>query len=271
MNQVFLLDFDECLAPVNQSAGVENIKKLLKQKLGKRKGSLIGNSFGQMFRDINAILHAKTNARLIALKKRLNSYRIQIPRGLTGEAANFMWSRELWLKYLSDENNLDFDGRTITRLADAYWNGYSRASPMYPQAVEYLSRADNRRLFLILGSDRRLLFENGTMVYDPMISEKKKIVRIQKQGLGKLLPENHIITGDPYDKPSQEFWQKVMQRTGLAQTSQGIVVDDSLPTVLSAIKFGFNGYLPDRKDFYGRNDVEHKVDGYITELDQLPV
>ncbi len=268
MDYTLLLDVDHCLAPFNQDAGTEKVKQLLKEALGER-GLLIGDLFGRIFYDFDSIHHGNQDPKLFSLRDRINSYKVMVPNELSGKHVNFMWSRELWLKYLSDQHALSLDGETIIRIIDAYWEAISSASQVHPEALDYLRKLDKEKLFIITSSDKRLAFESDTWEYDPQISQQKKSIRVQNQGLRKVFPASHVITGDPIDKPSQEFWEKVMEITGLSKPSQGIVVDDSLAVVLSGKGFGFRGYLLDRKKFYKRVDVQDKVDGYITELNQL--
>ncbi len=268
MNCTLLLDVDHSLAPFNQDAGTERVKDFLKERLDK-KGISAGNLFGQIFYDLDSIHHGNNDPKPISLRDKLNSYTILVPPELAGISFNFMWSRELWLRYLSDQQKLGLDGKTITQTIDAYWDAVSTGSQAYTEAINYLRCLDRENLFIITGSDRRLVFEGESMRYDPKISEKKKVIRVENQGLKGLFSKSHIITGDPFDKPDPKFWQRVIDITGLSDKSKGVVVDDSLSIVLSAKVFGFRGYLLDRKKFYKKVDVENKVDGYLTELNQL--
>jgi FMN phosphatase YigB (HAD superfamily) len=261
-----LLDFDGCLAYQNRDAGIGRITHLLGGIIGD-KALKIGTEFGQINEGMESILHGKTDRKLLEFRKRLNSYEVVLPKEIESQKIDFMWSRELWLKYLSDKYKLCLDKRIITLIKE-FWEAVALASPLYPQVVSYLKNAGIHGIFIITGSDQDLLFRNGSIIYDPAYAEKMKIRRLRLQGL-TMLPRKNIITGDPYDKPSLGFWKKVMDITRLSKTSDGIVVDDSLPMVLASIKMGFNGYLLDRKGLYERKDVEKQVDGYITELDQL--
>ncbi|MBI4170499.1 MAG: hypothetical protein HY514_02305 [Candidatus Aenigmarchaeota archaeon] len=269
MKYTLLLDFDECLARQNRAAGIARVKAMLKEIAGP-KAEEAGNDFGQIYHDMDSILHDNKEPGLLLLKNRINSYTVKLPKELKSQKIDFMWSRELWLKHVSDKHGLNIDNKTIISIIEGYWNAIASSSPLYPQARKYLEKLDKSKVFIVTGSDKTLVADGKGFAYDSSMAEKRKISRIVKQGI-TMLPKTHIITGDPHDKPSDEFWKTAMKRAGLKEPAEGIIVEDSLSIVLSAMKFGFKGYLLDRHKFYDRKDAEKQVDGYITELNQLPI
>ena len=248
MTHVLLLDMDECLAPSN---------------------NVVGNGMLNIYKDMDAAHHGTITKSFLELKEALNSYAVKVPKTLKNITTGFIWSRELWLKHVSDKNGLGLDDKAIMKLIDAYWDAVALASQAYDDSLNFLKLQNKKMLFIITGSDRRLIMTNNEIKYDPKFSEKKKIKRIHKQGVKSFFPTSHIITGDPYDKPSTEFWERVMKHVGIKNKSYGIVVDDSMSIVLDAVKFGFSGYVLDRRGLYKKQDVKHKVTGYLTKLNDL--
>lgn len=267
MNHVLLLDFDQCLAKLNRDAAAKRVTKRLVEMLGTR-GNQMGKEFTEVYNKIDLILHGKKGPEFAALKEKINSYKVKVPEKLANENINFMWSRELWIKYLSDKYNLEIDNQAAVSIIRDYWDAVASNSPLLWEAREFLGKTDAKKVFIITGSDKTLVVENGSLKYDPKTAEKRKISRILRQGL-TMLPKSHIITGDPYDKMTDKFWGVVMKRTGIKKASQGIIVEDSLPVILSGTKFGFKGYLLDRRKFYDKKDVEKQIDGYITKLNSV--
>ncbi len=64
--------------------------------------------------------------------------------------------------------------------------------------------------------------------------------------LGNLVPRSRMIIGDPYDKPSAEYWRNVMNVARIKNKKNAVVVDDSPSVIHEAIKFGFDGIVMDR-------------------------
>ena len=105
MDQVLLLDFDECLAHFNYRAGVKKLINLLEIRVDD-KAPEIGKNFEQIYNDMDLILHGKGSKKILDVKDKLNSYDVKLPKELVGKKVDFMWSRQLWLKYLSDKYEL---------------------------------------------------------------------------------------------------------------------------------------------------------------------
>lgn len=260
---VLFFDLDGCLTPFDQQLGFEAVSESLKEITGTPK---FGTEFRKMF-DLIQIIHlGKTDKNAEKLKYALNSYNVQIPKSLIGKKTDFMWSRELWLKYLSDKYELQLNGNIITKIVDGYWDTISKQM-LFPHVASFLKQLHNR-MFIITSSDMRLLIKNNKIIYNPKISASKKMKRVLKQ-TGGLFKRKNIIIGDPYDKPSNEFWNIVMKVSQLSKPADGIVIDDSLRICLSAAEFGFRSFVIDRQNNYNKKDCF--IVSHITEIDQLPL
>ncbi|MDI6721648.1 MAG: hypothetical protein QMD85_04615 [Candidatus Aenigmarchaeota archaeon] len=266
MKYKILIDFDHCLAPFDHDIAAEAVKKELISAVGKD-GFAAGDEFGRIFYGMLSILHSNESHEAVGMKEKINSYAVVRPPELPPDADQ-KWSRELWLKYLSDKYGLHLDGKIIMHIVEKYWETIAQACKLYPDVTEFLRRFGDD-VFVITGSDDRMIFRNGSIIYDPLSSERKKIDRLEKQGLRNLLPSNHIITGDPYGKADEKFWQKAMRIAGLEDPADGIVIEDSLSVVLYGKKLGFKGYVLDRHGFYNKDDLTNKIDGYITGLKEF--
>jgi len=272
MPPTLLLDVDGTLAPFNQSAGTKAVTGLLVKLFG-NEGLKFGAEFSSLYDAFSSLHHGNESPELIALKNILNSYKVQLPQEFKERSENFMWSRELWLKHISEVHKLNLGWEQIISMTDTYWEAISFHSPIYSAIKEYLEELTKKDLllFLVVASDRRLALINGSITYDPKVPEKKKVKRVMEQGLSRFFRPQQVITGDPYNKPSSEFWQKCMKTAGLSDPSEAIVVDDAKAVVISAVKFGFMGCVLDRAGHYKRAEVESYGISYIIELNQLKI
>ena len=266
MKHLIFIDFDHCLAPCDHDIAATQVKKEL-STFGQT-GITVGNEFSQIYYHMVSVLHDNPSPEAIDLNARLNAYPVIRPKNLSSKNVDQKWSRELWLKYLSDKHNLDLDGKMIIRIVEKYWETLAANCKLYPDAVDFLKRFGNS-VFVITGSDDRLIFRKDSMVYDPKVSETKKIGRLEEQGLRDILPANHIITADPYSKTHENYWRKVISMTGLTTVKNGVVIEDSLPVIVAGRKRGFRGYVLDRYKFYNPNKIRDKIDGYFTSLKDI--
>jgi FMN phosphatase YigB (HAD superfamily) len=258
---MILLDVDETLAHQNQAVGLKKVAACLSSYGAP--GNKTADDFAKIYLAFNHIYHGKGDAGESKLHDEITSYKIKMPEDITGE--RLTWSRELWLKVVAEKNGLDISDEKIIAVIDAYWEGISLASPIYPDALAFLSKVKDK--FLVVGSDRRLSLEDGRLAYDPEIAHEKKIKRLFDQGFAKFFDSECIITGDPYDKPHLKFWQKAMGVMGISDPPNVILVDDSLKIAKSGADFGFDSYLIDRVGHY--TDIELGRIHYITSLEQL--
>ncbi|MBI2137305.1 HAD family hydrolase [Candidatus Woesearchaeota archaeon] len=270
MLPTLLLDVDGTLAQFNNSAGAEKVAEILIKRFGS-KGRQAGEDFLNAYKTMNLMHHGKKSPEHAAVMDALNSYTIKLPPELGQTGQNFMWSRELWLKYASELRKLNLTWNMIIEIVDSYWETASINSPPYPEVRECIEKLAKQglRLFLMTASDHRLTFRNGAITYEPKVSEQKKIKRVLEQGFSGIFKPQQIITGDPFNKPSMEFWQKCIKIAGLPKPSEAMVVDDAEAVVISAVKFGLRGCVLDRAGHYSRDNIEKSGISYITELNQL--
>ncbi|MBI4174127.1 MAG: HAD family hydrolase [Candidatus Aenigmarchaeota archaeon] len=169
-----------------------------------------------------------------------------------------MWSRQLWLRYLSDKHEINLDGKTISKIIESFWMSAAGNSKIDPKTEKWI-KDNEKRLFIITGSDRNLIFRAGKIIYNSKYSKRIKIKRMKAQGL-KIQPRN-IITGDPYDKDTREFWQNISKR----MPQDVIVIDDSTIIVSRAKNCGFRSFLfdPDGKHY------EKSFKNRITDLTEI--
>lgn len=95
-------------------------------------------------------------------------------------------------------------------------------SQLYPDTfalLEELKRAA-RPIFLITGSDVRLKLSEKGLIYDPGYSIKKKRQRLNILRKRLNLHYTETITGDPDDKPSEEFFKRAV---GIARRTVGFI------------------------------------------------
>ncbi len=270
MSYVLLLDVDGTLAQFNNSAGAEKVAEILAKLFGS-KGKRAGEDFLKIYQAINSTHHGKKSQEYASVVGTLNSFSIKLPPELWQTELNFMWSRELWLKYVSKMHKLNLSWSLIVKIIDSYWEAASLNSPLYPEVRGFLEKLvkNKSRLFLITASDNRLAFRNRAITYDPKVSEQKKIKRVLEQGFSGIFKPHQTITVDPFDKPSPEFWRKCVKVAGLTNPSEAVVIDDAKDVVISAVSFGFRGCVLDRACHYSSAEVRRAGAGYITRLEQL--
>lgn len=270
MINTLLLDYDGTLAPFNEDAATKRVKEMLAADLGS-KSEEVGGEFAEIFNALDAVLHSKADSRSTEVIRNINSYNVLTSADVGDYEIDFRWSRELWLKYLSDKYELGLEGEFIMKVIDGYWEALADSSPLFPDVGEYLGRQRNLGAYVITASDRRIAISQDTIRYDPSYSEKQKMSRIERTGLCKFINKENIVVGDPFDKPGDMFWSKIIAKAGIKDKKDAVVVDDSLSTVKSAKAAGFRGYVMDRIGVYDRNQAAAETDGYITGLDQLAI
>ncbi len=265
--QFYLFDFDHTLAPLNHDHPSGKVSEAL-EKMFPGKGTDAGKTFSNIFYGILDAYQGKSDTMNKKIKSAIEFYKIRVSNSFDGAKPDFLWSRELWLKYISNEFGLNISDKEISRLASIYWDHVPENCPIFPDSKDCLLKLDKEKIFIVTGSDMRLGFDEYSLFYDPELSKNFKRDRIEKQCPDLLLRSN-IITGDPYGKPSEGFWQAVLEITGIADPSKSVVIDDSLKVVLSAKNFGFQGYVLDREGLYRKAEIESEIDGYIRNLNEL--
>src|SRR3989338_3062928 len=171
MLPTLLLDVDGTLAQLNNSAGAEKVAEILIRLFGS-KGRQAGEDFLNAYKIMNLIHHGKKSFEHAAVMDALNSYTIKLPPELEQTEPNFMWSRELWLKYTSELRKLNLPWNMLTEIIDSYWETASLNSPLYPEVSGCLEKLvkHGSRLFLITASDNRLTYRDGAIAYEPKVS-----------------------------------------------------------------------------------------------------
>ena len=270
MVEAILLDYDWTLAPFNQEAGIRRVKEMLAPDFGS-KVEEVGDEFGEIHNLMMDLLYSRADSRSTEMMRNINSYAVLTGPEVGNYDISFMWSREVWLKYLSDKYELGLEGDFIMSVTNAYWDAIADSSPLFPDAADYLARQKDIGIYVITASDRRVSISEDTIRYITADSEKQKIDRMERAGLGKFIPQANIITGDPFDKPSGQFWDKVIAKAKIKSAKDAIVVDDSLSAVKSAREAGFTGYVIDRLGVYDRIQIATSVDRYITGFGQLAI
>jgi FMN phosphatase YigB (HAD superfamily) len=257
----FFIDVDRTLATFPTEAG----EKAASEYLSTYYPRLLIGDFQKIFSFARSHYHGNNTEESLIAMGRIGSYAVSYPKefGKLG----FLFSRELFINYISEEQGLKFSGSHIMGAIDSYWAAIARESKLYEDAKRFLE--SNRNSYIIAGSDRRILFADGNMSYDPEYSRQSRIFRTKATELSSFFDESRILTGDPYDKPGKEFWEGCMKAANLASPSSGVVIDDSLAIVASAKQFGFKGVLLDRAGRYNKALVSRQVDKYITSFDQL--
>ncbi|GEM_PF-3520282 len=261
---VFFIDVDSTLASHETgSADMAVRDELLRLFPGKPQA---GEMFGRMFSDINSFYLGRRDEPGRKLAGIMNSYGV-LSSKKADTKQDFMFSRELYLKHISERHGLGLSGSQIMRIASIYWKEIVGSTRLFEDSIRFLQRA--KRKFVIAGSDTRIKFIGDKMLYDPEYSSGLRLQRTKAIGLAKFFNDDEILIGDPYVKPSREFWDKCMKAANLQSPETGIVIDDSKTVVKSAMDYGFRGVLMDRKGEYDKATVAGEVDAYFASFDTL--
>ncbi len=257
MKRVFFIDIDHTLANFDSNFGNAAVKEeLLRMFPEKQRAAEI---FGEIYDSIFAFHTCLSKDSFYADK--INSYDVEVPDYIS--KPDFKFSRELYIKYVSNEFGLKLSEREMRRIVSIYWDAIVNSTSIYPDSVKFMQNHENK--FITAGSDNRLKFEAGKIFYDPDFSWKCRFDRTMKVFSGFFRKEQ-ILIGDPYGKPSREFWELCLAKSKI-QPKQGVVIDDSLKVVKSAMNFGFKGVLLDRSKAHDKNSVD--TDFYASSFDEL--
>ena len=258
---VFFVDVDYTLASFEPSAGNAAVSGQLSD-LVPQKHEEASSLFGSMFSAMLDFQRGKKSGLYSEFMDFVGSAVVSYPSNLKPD---LMFSRELHLKFVSEKLGLQLSGSQIIGIIDSCWNAIISATRIYPDSFRFLSRV--RDPFIIAGGDGRLMFSNSSFVYNPVYSRAKRLERTNAIGLGKYFEDGKILIGDPVKKGSSEFWDLCIDAAKLDSVSQGIVVDDSLSVVKSAMNRGFKGILMDRNGVYG--SAVSAVDLVVSSFDDL--
>lgn len=119
-----------------------------------------------------------------------------------------IWSREMWLFLAAKRTQQPLSKEQIKEGRDTYWSTFSAHSTIFDDAKLLLDEISRLGLPLVLftGSDSVVrVNDDCSFTYDPALSLEYKMARIKK------LPITYsdVIIGDPNDKPSQEYFDKL--------------------------------------------------------------
>ncbi|MFH1182350.1 MAG: hypothetical protein V1702_05300 [Candidatus Woesearchaeota archaeon] len=256
---VFFIDVDRTLASFAQQAGEKAVCEFL-SKFWPRE---VAEEFPKVFLGVQEFYHGDRKASNLELVNKLNSYVSKT----SSPKFNVMFSRELYIKYLSEKHQLKISDSQITEAAEAYWAAIAKNSRIYDDSIRFLE--SGKDAYIIAGTDGWVRINGKNIAYDAEYSKEKRLQRTKAIGLSKYFSDGRIIIGDPHDKPSEEFWKTCTNVAHLASPKSGIVIDDSITIVASAKQFGFKGILIDRAGRYDKEDVKRKTDEYITNFDEL--
>ncbi|MBI2575057.1 hypothetical protein HYV82_04180 [Candidatus Woesearchaeota archaeon] len=264
VESAFFIDVDSTLASHDTSSADRAVRdELLRLFPGKPEA---GGMFGRLYSDINSFylgIREEPGRKLAGI---MNSYDV-LSSKKADTKQDFMFSRELYLKYISEQCALRLSGSQIMRIAGIYWKAIVESTKLFEDSVRFLQRAKNK--FVIAGSDTRIKFSDGKMLYEPEYSSGLRLQRTKAIGLSKFFNDRQIVIADPDVKPSTEFWDKCIKAAGIQRPKTGVVVDDSKTVVRSAMDYGFSGVLIDRKGEYGKAAVAGEVDACIASFDEL--
>lgn len=259
MRRAFFIDVDFTVANFEYSAGD---KAVCSRVLGLFPGRDDAcGLFTSLFSAMLGHLYGRESPLSREFMRFIDSAGVVSPKGIKPDLA---YSRELFLKFVSVKCGLELCGDDIIRFVEDYWRAIVSSTMVYDDALRFFSKANDR--LLIVGGDGRLKFENGIFIYEPAYSRGRRLERTRAIGLSRFFWDDEILIGDPIRKGSREFWEMCMTAARLTDKGEGIVVDDSISIVRSAMDFGFKGVLMDRKGVYGSSAGADEV---IASFDEL--
>ncbi|MBI3034292.1 hypothetical protein HYY72_03970 [Candidatus Woesearchaeota archaeon] len=261
MRRVFFIDVDFTAANFDYSAGDKAVCNGILGLFPGREDAC--SLFIGLFSAMLGHLYSRESPLSLEFMRFIDSASVVSPKGMKPD---LMYSRELFLKFVSVKCGLELDGNDIIRIVDEYWKAIVSSTVIYDDALRFFRKADDR--FIIAGGDGRLKFEKGDFIYEPDYSRGRRLERTRAIGLSGFFDDEKVLIGDPVRKGSPEFWEMCMKAAGLADKQEGIVVDDSISIVSSAMDFGFKGVLMDRKGIYGSSVGADEV---IASFDELEV
>ncbi len=156
------------------------------------------------------------------------------------------WSRETWIIIAAQKLGLKLSNKDVEALRDAYWTAFADTTVFYEDAKIFCEtlRSRNIPLVIMTSSDSILkVNEDLSLVYDLKFSWNYKKRRIDLLNL----QYSEIVIGDPYDKPSNDFFQLVISKVaslGFA-TKEGIIFlgDSPVADINFPESLGYQGVL----------------------------
>ena len=217
--KVALLDIDYTVCDFDKGndAGLKGIESVA--------GAEIASEVGNIF---NLILNGHRNENL--LDEAEKKYFYELKEKFKTFNNNKVWSREVFIILAAEKLNIKIDKDLVEKATDSYWMNLSANTPYYEDAVIFLEKIkeNNIRIVWMTGSDSRLILseDNGQIKtkYDAEFATKKKMGRLKK-----LLNDypGEMVIGDPDDKPSEKFFERVFELFGDIKNEEVVAVGDS--------------------------------------------
>lgn len=218
-SRVALLDIDYTVCDFDKGndAGLKGIESVT--------GAEIASEVGNIF---NLILNGHRNENL--LNETEKKYFYELKEKFKTFNNNKVWSREVFIILAAEKLNIEINKDLVEKAADSYWINLSANMPYYEDAIIFLERIkeNNIRIVWITGSDSRLILteKNGQIKtqYDAEFTTKKKMKRLKK-----LLNDypGEVVIGDPDDKPSEKFFDRVFESVLDIKNEDIVAVGDS--------------------------------------------
>lgn len=218
-SRVALLDIDYTVCDFDKGndAGLKGIESVT----GVEIASEVGNIF-------NLILNGHRNENL--LNETEKKYFYELKEKFKTFNNNKVWSREVFIILAAEKLNIEINKDLVEKAADSYWMNLSANTPYYEDAIIFLEKIkeNNIRIVWMTGSDSRLILteKNGQIKtqYDAEFATKKKMERLKK-----LLNDypGEVVIGDPNDKPSEEFFDRVFESVLDIKNEDIVAVGDS--------------------------------------------
>jgi len=297
-------DIDHTLTPFKDIAARLRLGQSLVSRVGQKTAQSVSYFVGQCFetnlkvargdRDLGEkgqeILHLLDTASKQIVKKTPESQNVSL-----------RWSRELYMMAAQSVVGVALSLQLMIEAADAYWRGIAmptdpRDSRVYPDVIQFFKWLDEHptpwELILVTGSDRRLYFSDGKLVYAPEYSRQQKWERIPTLLLQK--SGNRVFVGDPIGKPDHEFWRRVAETEAWDPLDDSIVVvGDSYRSDICGVKqleanpdilvyqppeakeqgsgrYNITTVLIDRHDHSYPKDEIPEADHLISSFDEMP-
>lgn len=158
------------------------------------------------------------------------------------------WSREVFIKIATDDLGMKLSPEIVIKAADAHWEGITFHAEIFSSARILFKELKKHKIpaYILTSSDGRLIPKNSHFVYDPKYSEaakRKRMMVLKTQGIDF----TDIVIGDPYDKPSVEFFNNglkaIEKNLGYKIKLSDLVMvgnsyEDDLETPITKMKFG---------------------------------
>jgi hypothetical protein len=125
------------------------------------------------------------------------------------------FSREVLLKLASEDCGISLSTEQIALYSNSYWQYVESNTICFEDAIMLIREiaVTTRPLYIMTASDARMtLKENGQFDYNPDLSHRSKVRRLETLRATKGLHYHDLLIGDPIDKPSPEFFKILFDR-----------------------------------------------------------